>query len=113
MTERARFLDIQPFLQTASVEEMTARSDHSTGHVLEQIKFHISLPFKAPDELSHASSLDKHKNSSYLEADSTDVVILLQLCIASCGEAFYLVYSISPEQEALPAQLGSEPDVII
>lgn len=81
MTERARFLDIQPFLQTASVEEMTARSDHSTGHVL--------------------------------EADSTDVVILLQLCIASCGEAFYLVYSISPEQEALPAQLGSEPDVIV
>lgn len=53
------------------------------------------------------------QNSSYLVADSTDVVVLLKLCVASCGEAFDLVYRISPEQEALPAQLGSEPDVVI
>lgn len=81
MTKRTRFLDIQPLLQTASMEEMTARSDHSTVHVL--------------------------------EANSTDVIVLLQLCVACCGEAFDLVYCISSEQEALPAQLGSEPDVIV
>lgn len=81
MTEGARLLDIKPFLQTASVEEMTARSNHGTVHVL--------------------------------VADSTDVIVLLQLCGACCGKAFDLVYSISPEQEALPAQLGSEPHVVV
>lgn len=81
MTKRACLLDIKPFLQTASVEEMTAWSDHSTGHVL--------------------------------VADSADVIVLLQLCVARCGEAFDLVYSVSPEQEALPAKLGSEPDVVV
>lgn len=81
MTKGAGLLDIEPFLQTASVEEMTARSDHSTVHIL--------------------------------VADSTDVVVLLQLCAARSGEAFDLVYSISPEQEALPAQLGSEPHIIV
>lgn len=81
MTQRARLLNIKPLLQTTSVEEVTAWSDHSAVHVL--------------------------------VADSTDVVVLFQLCAASCGEAFDLVYSISPEQKALPAQLGSEPDVII
>lgn len=34
MTKGARLLDIKPFLQTASVEEMTAWSDHSTVQVL-------------------------------------------------------------------------------
>lgn len=81
MTERTCFLDVQPFLQTASVEEMTARRDHSTVHVL--------------------------------VADSTDVIVLLQLCTTGCREAFDLVDSISPEQETLPAELGSEPDVIV
>lgn len=35
VAEGTCLLDIEPFLQTASVEEMTARSDHSTVHVLE------------------------------------------------------------------------------
>lgn len=35
MTEGARLLDIKPFLQTASVEEMTTWRDHSIVHVLE------------------------------------------------------------------------------
>lgn len=81
MTKRTCFLDVQPFLQTASMEEMTAWGDHSIVHVL--------------------------------EADSTDVIVLLQLCVTCCGEAFDLVYCISSEQKALPAQLGSEPDVIV
>lgn len=51
--------------------------------------------------------------SAYLVADSADVVVLFQLCVAGRGEALDLVDSISPEQEALPAQLGSEPDVIV
>lgn len=51
--------------------------------------------------------------SSYLVADGADVVVLLQLCVAGCGEALDLVDSVPPEQEALPAQLGSEPDVIV
>lgn len=35
MTKRTSLLDVQPLLQTASVEEVTARSDHSTAHVLQ------------------------------------------------------------------------------
>lgn len=81
VAERTRLLDVEPFLQTASVEEMTARRDHGTVHVL--------------------------------VADGTDVVVLLQLCVACRGEALDLVYSVSPEQEALPTQLGSEPDVVV
>lgn len=53
------------------------------------------------------------KASTYLEADSTDVVVLLQLRVSCSWEAFDLVYSVSPEQEALPAQLGSEPNIIV
>lgn len=34
MTKWARLLDVEPFLQTASMEEMAAWSDHSTVHVL-------------------------------------------------------------------------------
>ena len=51
--------------------------------------------------------------SSYLVADGADVIVLLQLCGAGCGQALDLVDSVSPEQEALPAQLGSQPDVIV
>lgn len=53
------------------------------------------------------------QHSSYLVADSADVVVLFQLCVAGRGEALDLVDGVSPEQEALPAQLGSEPDVIV
>lgn len=53
------------------------------------------------------------RTSTYLVADSADVVVLFQLCVAGRGETFDLVYSISPEQETLPAQLGSEPDIIV
>lgn len=43
MTEGACLLDVEPFLQTASVEEMTARSDDSTVHVLkERAQTHMS-----------------------------------------------------------------------
>lgn len=34
MAQGAGLLDIQPLLQTACVEEMTARRDHSRLHVL-------------------------------------------------------------------------------
>lgn len=34
VAQRAGLLDIQPFLETACVEEMTARRDHSRFHVL-------------------------------------------------------------------------------
>lgn len=34
MAQRAGLLDIQPFLQTARMKEMTARGDHSRLHVL-------------------------------------------------------------------------------
>lgn len=54
-----------------------------------------------------------NQSSWYLVADCTDVVVLLQLCVARCGEALDLVYGVSPEQEALPTQLGSEPDIIV
>lgn len=54
-----------------------------------------------------------NQSSWYLVADCTDVVVLLQLCVARRGEALDLVYGVSPEQEALPTQLGSEPDVIV
>ena len=37
MAEGARLLDIKPFLQTASMEEMTAWSDHCIVHVLEEM----------------------------------------------------------------------------
>lgn len=50
MTEWACLLDIKPFLQTASVEEMTAWSDHSTVHVLEGMstKTHTGCVVKFP-----------------------------------------------------------------
>lgn len=38
VTKGTCLLDIKPFLQTASVEEMTARSDHSAVHVLEEMR---------------------------------------------------------------------------
>lgn len=53
------------------------------------------------------------QQSTNLEANGTDVVVLFQLSVAGCGETFDLVYRVSSEQEALPAQLGSEPHVII
>lgn len=56
---------------------------------------------------------NQREHSTYLEANGTDVVVLFQLSVACCGETFDLVYRVPPEQEALPAQLGSEPDVII
>lgn len=37
MAERTRLLDVEPFLQTAGVEEMTARRDHGTVHVLDGV----------------------------------------------------------------------------
>lgn len=37
VAERTRLLDVEPFLQTASVEEMTARRDHGTVHVLDGV----------------------------------------------------------------------------
>ena len=38
VAQRARLLDIQPLLETACVEEMTARCDHSRFHVLKRGK---------------------------------------------------------------------------
>lgn len=38
MAQRAGLLDIQPFLQTARMKEMTARGNHSRLHVLEKQK---------------------------------------------------------------------------
>lgn len=35
VAQRAGLLDIQPFLETSCMEEMTARCDHSRFHVLE------------------------------------------------------------------------------
>lgn len=52
-------------------------------------------------------------SSWYLVADGADVVVLLQLRAAGRGEALDLVDGVSPEQEALPAQLGPQPHVVV
>lgn len=112
VTKWARLLDVEPFLQTASMEEMAARSDHSTVHVLagtsKNTVVFLRVPFDMLWILQYMSL-----RSSYLVADGADIIVLFQLCVAGCGEALDLVDSVSPEQEALPAQLGSEPDVIV
>jgi hypothetical protein len=45
VTQRAGLLDIQPFLKTACVEEMTAGRDHSRLHVLKEGQ---KEPYKCP-----------------------------------------------------------------
>lgn len=81
VTQRAGILDIQPFLKTSCVEEMTARCDHSRFHVL--------------------------------VTDGADVIVLLKLLLRGDGERLDLIHSIPAEKEALPAQLGTKPHVVI
>jgi hypothetical protein len=57
VTQRAGILDIQPFLKTSCMEEMTARCDHSGFHVLEERSKEVPQqrqPFHLPDATPQA-----------------------------------------------------------
>lgn len=70
-------------------------------------------PFLQTARVEEMAAWSDHSTVHVLVADSADVIVLFQLCATGSREAFDLVYSISSEQEALPAQLGSEPDIIV
>lgn len=51
------------------------------------------------------------ERATHLEADGADVVVLVQLLRRGSGQRVDLFRRFPPEQEALPAGLGSEPHV--
>lgn len=54
-----------------------------------------------------------NSDALHLVADGTDVVVLLQLLFGGSGQTLDLVDSVTPQQEALPAQLCPQPHVVV
>lgn len=50
---------------------------------------------------------------SYLVADGTDIVVLLQLFFCGSGQWLDLIHSISTKKEAFPPQLGPQPHIVV
>lgn len=70
-------------------------------------------PFLKTSCMEEMAARCDHSGFHVLVTDGTDVVVSLKLLFRSDGERLNLIHSVPAEKEALPAQLGTKPHVVI